>query len=89
MKLISVYTSAGQLNAEIIKAFLEAKGIEVILNQESVGRTYGLSAGTLGEVDILVPESQVSEAQAYLQAMADGEFADLDDSDIMEEDEED
>ncbi|MFN2302834.1 MAG: putative signal transducing protein [Anaerolineales bacterium] len=88
MKLISVFSAAGQLNAEMIKAFLEAKGIEVILNQESIGRTYGLSAGTLGEVDILVPESQVAEAKAYLKAMVDGEYANLDDMDISEEDEE-
>jgi len=74
MNLIKVYSSAGQLEAEMIKAFLEAQGINVILNQESLGRTMGLSAGPLGEVQILVAESQVAEARELLIAMANGEF---------------
>lgn len=74
MKLISVYSSAGQLEAEMIKGFLEAQGIQVELNQESVGRTIGLSAGRLGQVKVLVPESQVEEARGYLEDMAAGKY---------------
>jgi hypothetical protein len=80
MELISVYTSAGQLEAEMIKAFLEAKGLEVILNQESIGRTIGLSAGRLGKVDVLVPGPQAVEAKEYLRAMVNGEYENLDDN---------
>lgn len=82
MKLISVYASAGQLEAEMIKAFLEAQGIEVVLNQESVGRTMGLSAGRLGQVRVLVPESQVDEAREYLQDMAAGKYENFDSIDF-------
>lgn len=85
MKLISVYASAGQLEAEMIKAFLEAQGIEVVLNQESVGRTMGLSAGRLGQVRVLVPESQVDEAREYLQDMAAGKYENFDAIDLPDD----
>jgi hypothetical protein len=76
MDLISVYTAAGQLEAEILKSFLESQGLQVILNQESVGRTYGLSAGTLGMVDVLVSQESADEARELLQAMNEGQFDD-------------
>lgn len=87
MKLISVYASAGQLEAEMIKAFLEAQEIQVVLNQESVGRTIGLSAGRLGQVQVLVPESQVEEARKCLQDMAAGKYENFDSIDIPDDQE--
>jgi len=74
MKLINVYKAAGQLEAEMIKAFLKSQEIPVTLNQESVGRTIGLSAGRLGEVQVLVPESYVDDAKKVLQEMSEGKF---------------
>ena len=74
MTLVSIYKAAGQLEAEMLKAFLEAQEIPVTLNQESVGRTYGLSAGRLGEVQILVPESQVDDARQILDDLFAGKY---------------
>lgn len=74
MKLVKVFTAAGYLESEMIKGFLQAQEIEVWLNQESVGRTLGLSGGPLGEVDVLVPEQQVDRAQEVLREMFRGEF---------------
>lgn len=79
MDLISVYKASGQLEAQMIKAFLESNAIQVVLNQESIGRTLGLSAGYLGEVEVLVPETQVEKASELISAMENGEFADLPD----------
>jgi hypothetical protein len=76
MELIKVYNAAGQLEAEMIKSFLQAHEIIAVLNQESVGRTYGLSVGPLGLVEVLVHETQVSEALALLNAMDHGELVD-------------
>jgi len=81
MKLINIYTTAGQLEGEMIKAFLKSQGIQAEINQESVAKTIGLSAGRLGEVHVLVPENQVSEAVACLRAMEAGEYEDLVDYD--------
>jgi hypothetical protein len=76
MELIKVYSAAGQLEAEMIKSFLEAQGLNVVLNQESIGRTYGLSVGALGMVTVLVPEQQCDDALLLLRAMEEGEFVD-------------
>jgi hypothetical protein len=85
MKLIPVYSTEGQLEAEMIKGFLEAQGMNVVLSQESIGRTYGLTAGRLGQVKIFVPESQVEEAISILEAMERGEYEDIDLTDSQEE----
>ncbi len=74
MELIKVYTAAGDLDAEMVKGFLEAQGIKVMLVQESVGRTYGLTVGMLGEVKLLVPSEQAEEAKSLLEDMEDGDF---------------
>lgn len=81
MKLVSIYSAAGLLEADMLKGFLEAQGLKVFLSQESVGRTLGLSAGTLGRVNVMVPEEQVDEAKALLTAIEEGEF---DDSELNE-----
>jgi hypothetical protein len=85
MKLIDIYSAAGQLEADMLKGFLEAQGLQVYLSQESVGRTLGLSAGSLGIVSVMVPESQVNEARTLLADIAAGEF---DNSEYPEESEE-
>jgi hypothetical protein len=76
MKLVNIYSAAGLLEAEMLKAFLEAQGVDVYLSQESVGRTLGLSAGTLGRVEVMVPEPQVEEAKTLLTDIAAGKFDD-------------
>ena len=88
MNLISIYKAAGQLEAEMLKAFLEAQEIPVTLNQESIGRTYGLSAGRLGEVHILVPDAREDEARQILDDLLAGKFelGDEPDSNPAEED---
>ena len=88
MKLVSVYAAAGLLEAEMLKAFLEAQGLQVFLSQESVGRTLGLSAGSLGMVDVLVPESQVNEARQLIDEIAAGEFDNAEFTENNEEPEE-
>jgi vacuolar-type H+-ATPase subunit B/Vma2 len=85
LKLIQVYSTEGQLEAEMIKGFLEAQGLNVTLSQESIGRTLGLSAGRLGQVKVLVPESQVTAAAGLLEAMERGDFEDEDFPDFLDE----
>ncbi|MDY6867939.1 MAG: hypothetical protein SVT56_08545 [Chloroflexota bacterium] len=86
MKLISVYTTAGQLEGETIKAFLRAQNIHAEISQESVGKTIGLSAGKLGQVKILVPENQVNEAISSLRRMEAGEYENSDFGDLSNSD---
>jgi len=74
---VSVFSAAGLLEADMLKAFLEAQGLQVILSQESVGRTLGLTAGRLGKVEVLVPAQQVSEAKRLIDEIEEGGFYDI------------
>jgi hypothetical protein len=56
----------GRLEAEFLKSYLEAQGIDVELFQESVGQTMGLTIDGLGTVQIFVPKDQAAEARQIL-----------------------
>lgn len=80
---VPIYTANGHLNAEIIKGLLESNGIRVFLSGESLGTSYGLTMGPLAEVDVLVPASQVEDAQNVIDAMERGDFdTPIDDNEI-------
>ncbi len=69
---------AGDLQAELLRGLLEAQGIQVILNQEGAGRALGLNVGPLGEVEILVPTSQLESAKQILDDYYAGKFTESD-----------
>jgi hypothetical protein len=71
---VSVYSANGQLHAEMVKLLLESAGIRVLLAGESVGRSYGLNMGTMGEVEVFVPGEQAQEARELLAAMERGDL---------------
>ena len=56
----------GRMEAEFIKSYLGAQGIDVVLFQESVGQTMGVTIDGLGTVQIFVPKDQVQEARQLL-----------------------
>jgi hypothetical protein len=87
-KFIHVFTSEGLLNAEMIRAFLESKGIQVVVSQESAGVVLGLSVGSLGKARFYVRAEQAEEAKSLLEALERGDFAlpDEDTTDQLEED---
>lgn len=80
---VSVYSAHGRLDAETIKAFLEAQGIPVYIDQDTLGLIYSFTVGELGLVGIKVPPSDADRARQLLAAMDEGEFAD----EILVEDE--
>jgi len=65
--------------AQIIKARLEDEGIPAALSYESAGVVYGLTIDGLGEVRILVSESDLERAQAVLTDNGPAECAEADD----------
>ena len=81
-----VTTVSGSLQADILRTLLESRDIEVFLNQEGVGRVYGINVGPLGEVQIMVPESQSQEAKQILDDYYAGKF-EVNDEDIAEDEE--
>ena len=76
-----VYETNGMLLAEILRGLLEAQEIRVVLSQEGVGRVYGLTVGTLGRVQVLVPASELERAQQILQEYETNSIADIEASD--------
>ena len=64
-KLIAV---TDRSEAEIIKAALEALGLQVELFQEGAGIAYGFTVGLLGDVEIWVRSDGLEAAQAWLEA---------------------
>ncbi len=59
----------GRLQADLLKSYLQAEGIEVELFQEAVGHhIYPVMIDGLGRVQIFVPKSQLAEAKELLAA---------------------
>lgn len=79
-----VYVTAGSLQAEMVVAFLESKGIQAFASQESVGTAFGLQGTFLGKAKVYVPDEQREEALHLLEAMDAGEFELPDDVDLMD-----
>jgi hypothetical protein len=69
-----VYIAAGNIEAESVRILLESFGLKAYVNQESVGKTYGLTLGSLGDVEVLVPTDQAEEARKIIQDMNSGKF---------------
>ncbi len=66
----------GSYKAEILKGFLEAQGISVILSQEGAGSgPFALTVGELGRVQVFVPVEKRSEAEELLAELDSGEFS--------------
>ena len=67
---------SGKLEAEIIRVMLEAQGIDVYLSYEAAATIYGFGVGRSARVDILVPEEQLSAAEAVLDDCNSGRLMD-------------
>ncbi len=65
---------AGELQGELMRGLLEAQGVRVYLAVEGAARAIGITAGPLGEVDIMVPEEDLEEALDIINSYRAGEF---------------
>jgi hypothetical protein len=71
--LLEVYD---RLEAEILKEALEADGFSVSLFHEAIGSLYPTTFGTLGKVEVCVPNERLKEAEAWLESYNNGELRD-------------
>ena len=62
-----VDTVSGRGNAEILRSFLQAQGIQCELSQEALGSVYGFTVGGLGSVELLVPSYQGKQARELIR----------------------
>ena len=64
-KLAEIY---GRLEAEGVKSFLEAEGIQVELIQEAIGQLIPTNYDIFGRVQVFVPKEQFTEAGKLFEA---------------------
>jgi hypothetical protein len=77
-----VFTASGELQAQQVRAFLEAAGIPSELRGESLRKTHGLTLNELGMVEIMVSGADEDQARALLASAEGGEFRLADDADV-------
>ena len=73
-ELRSVFVASGEIQAQQVRAFLEAAGITTFERGEALRKTHGLTVDGLGAVEILVEESHVAEARELLDSAEAGAF---------------
>ena len=66
-KLVAVYKAAGELEAQVIKGLLDSCNIPCFLKGEAVGNIYGLTVDGLGEVKVMVRESDAEAAREIIK----------------------
>ncbi|MEA3335661.1 MAG: DUF2007 domain-containing protein [Chloroflexota bacterium] len=70
---VEVYAASNDLEAQVIKSFLESNGIPVLLRGESLGTTLGVAMGRLARVSVMVPEPLADKATQLLEQHLDEE----------------
>lgn len=66
--------ASGEVQAQQVRAFLEAAGIRTAVRGESLRKTHGLTLNGLGAVEILVDEADVEQARSLLESAEAGQF---------------
>jgi len=74
MPTYRVAVVSGNLEADQVRAFLEAHGIRVLLRGETIRSTHGLAVDGLGAVTIEVMEEDAARARELLAAADAGEL---------------
>ena len=78
---VEVYRAANEMEAQVIKSFLESNGIPVMLQHEAISNVIGFSAGPLAEVGVLVPEPLAEKAIELLESSEEEDGEEDEDSD--------
>ena len=69
-----VFTANGEIQAQQVRAFLEAAGISSELRGEALRNTHGLTLDGLGMVEIVVSDEDEERARELLASAERGEF---------------
>jgi hypothetical protein len=65
-KVVEVYRAVGEAEAQIIKGLLESNGIYCLLKSNAAPSVHVFAIDGMGEVKIMVRESQVEEARRLI-----------------------
>jgi hypothetical protein len=67
IKWVIVFSAVNQIEAEIVKGYLEAQDLLVHLSQEGYQRTIGISGFPGAYIEVLVPNDQEELAKEILK----------------------
>jgi len=76
MKLVEIWRTTNELEATMLQAALEDKGIKSILSGGTVGRIYGLNVDGLAEVRVMVRSEDEAAARAECAEFQERHFSD-------------
>ncbi len=69
-----VFVANGEMQAQQVRAFLEAAGIAAVERGESLRNTHGFMLDGLGAVEIYVREADADRARSLLDSAEAGAF---------------
>jgi Putative prokaryotic signal transducing protein len=69
-----VFVASGEMQAQQVRAFLEAAGVPTMERGEALRNTHGLTLDGLGAVEILVAAGDADQARALLSTAETGAF---------------
>jgi hypothetical protein len=79
IKYTTVYVAQGELEANLVKSYLEANGVApVIVGLESIAMSMGIGAGPLARAKINVPEAFEHLALQLINDMKNSKFDQMD-----------
>jgi len=81
-ELRPVFTANGQIDAQQVKAFLEASGVRCMLRGESLSKTHAFCVDGLGRVDVLVSADDEGRASELLASADRGVLRLPDDAEV-------
>ena len=70
-KLVEVYLARGETEANIIKGLLESYGIPCLLKSLAAPSVHAFAIDGMGEVRVMVRESEVEEARKLVREIDD------------------
>lgn len=91
MKYILLTEVYGKLEAEALRAYLNAVDVDAQIFQEGASEAYAMTVGPLARVQVFVPEEKVETARElladYLSSRDDIQAAEPDEDGLEEKDE--
>lgn len=73
-QLRRVFVASGEMQAQQIRAFLEAEGIDSVVRGESLRHLYGLTVDGLAKVEIFVTAADEERARSLIASAEAGEL---------------
>ena len=67
---VQVYSAVNDLDAQVIKSYLESNDIPVLLQGEAAGRVFGMMIGAMAEVRVYVPAPLADKARELLEEVS-------------------